>query len=147
MNISKTPFSHNTSGQLLLYRVFVSIYFWKIWKVKFALKCLHFFIVVKQSLLFGKLLSLEKKLCSKKWTHTFSWDFFSLWIRNWYKQCEEKKIPYDWENLLFKTIIVFTSIYFESYCKIPAQSTKSKLSFYHKIYLHVKGILNQNKHI
>ena len=50
--------------------------------------------------------------------------------------------------LLFKAIIVFTSIYFESYCKIPARSNKSVLqSFYHKIHLHVKGILNQNKQI
>ena len=34
--------------------VFVSIYFWKIRKVEFALKC-QFFLVVKQSPLFGKL--------------------------------------------------------------------------------------------
>ena len=46
------------------------------------------------------------------------------------------------------TIIVVTKIYFESYCKIPARSNKSILkSFYHKIHLHVKGILNQNKQI
>ena len=31
------------------------------------------------------------------------------------------------KKLLFKTIIVFTSIYFESYCKIPARSNKSIL--------------------
>ena len=43
----------------------------------------------------------------------------------------------------------FTGIYFEWYCKISARSNKSILikSFYHKIYLHVKGILNQNKQI
>ena len=52
------------------------------------------------------------------------------------------------KKLLVKTIIVFTSIYFESYCKIPARSNKSILqSFSHKIYLHVKGVLNQNEQI
>ena len=43
-------------------------------------------------------------------------------------------------------MIVFTSIYFESYCKTLAWYNKKILkSFYHKIHLHVKGILNQNK--
>ena len=58
------------------------------------------------------------------------------------------KIQYVLKKLLFKAIIVFTNIYFESYCKIPAQSNKSVLqSFYHEIHLNVKGILNQNKQI
>ena len=52
------------------------------------------------------------------------------------------------KKLLVKTIIVLTSIYSGSYCKIPSRSNKSiLLSFCHKIYLHVKGILNQNKQI
>ena len=50
--------------------------------------------------------------------------------------------------MLFTAIIVFTGVYFESYCKIPARSNKSILwFFYHKIHLYVKGILNQNKQI
>ena len=61
--------------------------------------------------------------------------------------CECKiKIQYVSKKLLFKEILVFTSIYFKSYCKIPARSNKSMLqSFYHKIHLCVKGILKQNK--
>ena len=52
------------------------------------------------------------------------------------------------KKLPAKTIIVNTSIYFESYCKIAARSNKSiTKSFSHKSHLHVKGILNQNKHI
>ena len=96
------------------------------------------------------LLSFGKKLYRKKWTHTFLWDFFSLWIRNWGEQRDENKIKiqYVFKKLLFKTIIVFTGVYFESYCKIPARSNKSILwFFYHKIHLYVKGILNQNKQI
>ena len=31
------------------------------------------------------------------------------------------------KTLLFKTVIVFTIIYFKSYCKIPALSSKSVL--------------------
>ena len=55
---------------------------------------------------------------------------------------------YALKKQLFKTIIVFTSIYFESYRKIPARSNKSILqSFYHKIHVHVKDILTQNKKI
>ena len=30
--------------------------------------------------------SFEKTLYSKKWTHFFLWDFFTLWIRNWCKK-------------------------------------------------------------
>ena len=38
--------------------------------------------------------------------------------------------------------------YFESYCQFPTLSNKSILqSSYHKINLHVKDILNQNKQI
>ena len=45
--------------------------------------------------------------------------------------------------MLAKTIIVFTSIYFESCCKISAWSNKSILqSFYHKIHLHVKACVH-----
>ena len=48
--------------------------------------------------------------------------------------------------LLVNVITVFTSIYYESYCKIPARSNKSiPWSYYHKTHLYVKGILNQNK--
>ena len=55
---------------------------------------------------------------------------------------------YVFKKFLFKRIIVFTSNYFESYPKVLARSNKSVLkSFYHKIYLHVKGILSQNKQI
>ena len=43
------------------------------------------------------------------------------------------------------TIIVFISIYFELYCKIPARSNKSMLhSFPHRIYIHVKGMTRTN---
>ena len=37
------------------------------------------------------------------------------------------KIQYVLKKLLVKTITVFTGIYFESYCKIPARSNKSIL--------------------
>ena len=37
------------------------------------------------------------------------------------------RYQYVLKKLLFKAIIVFTSIYFESYCKIPARSNKSIL--------------------
>ena len=116
-----------------------------------------FFFIVKRRLLFGKLgktkqllFTFEKKIYIKIWTHTFLWDFFLLWIWNCCKQRDEKKIKiqYVFEKSLFKAIIVFTSIYFESYCKIPARSNTLILwSFYYDIYLHVKGILNQNKQI
>ena len=56
------------------------------------------------------------------------------------------KIQYVFKKLLVKTMIVFISIYFESYCKTLAWYNKKIMkSFYHKIHLHVKGILNQNK--
>ena len=55
---------------------------------------------------------------------------------------------YVFKKFLFKTINIFTSNYFEPHCKIHAWSNKSVLkSFYHKIDLHVKGILSQNKQI
>ena len=38
---------------------------------------------------------------------------------------KKNKIQYVLKMLLFKTIIYFSSIYFESHCKIPAQSNKS----------------------
>ena len=89
----------------------------------------------------------EKKYIAKKWTHTFHKTFVLFWMRDWCKQRDEKKILC-LKKLLVKTIIVLTSIYSGSYCKIPSRSNKSiLLSFCHKIYLHVKGILNQNKQI
>ena len=39
----------------------------------------------------------------------------------------KKKCTVCLNKLLVKTIIVFTCIYFESYCKIPARSNKSIL--------------------
>ena len=62
------------------------------------------------------LISFWKKLYRKKWTHTFLRDFFSLWIRNWGEQRDENKvkIQYVFNKLLFKIIIVFTSIYFDN---------------------------------
>ena len=57
----------------------------------------------------------------------FHYTFFSLWIRNWFKQRDEKNQNMLLKKLLFKTIIHFTSIYFKSYCKIPARSNKSIL--------------------
>ena len=69
---------------------------------------------------------LRKKIYNKKSKHTFYETFFSLWMTNWCKQYDKKiKIPYVLKKLLVKTIIVFTSIYFESCCEIPAQSNKS----------------------
>ena len=38
---------HIATKTIQLSRLFNSIYFWKIRKVEFALKCLHFFVVVK----------------------------------------------------------------------------------------------------
>ena len=49
------------------------------------------------------------------------------------------KIQHVFKELLLKTIIVFTSIYFESDCKIPAGSNKS----IPQNSSHAKGILNQ----
>ena len=40
---------------------------------------------------------------------------------------KKKEIQCVLKKLLFKTVIVFTSVYFESYCKIPAWSNKSIL--------------------
>ena len=49
------------------------------------------------------------------------------------------------KKLLVWIVIVFTRIYFESYCKMPTRSNKSILySFYHKIHLH--GILHLQRH-
>ena len=44
------------------------------------------------------------------------------------------KKSYVLKELLFKTIIVFTSIYFESYCKIPARSNKSVIIYMLKAF-------------
>ena len=43
------------------------------------------------------------------------------------RQRDEKKTQYVFKKLLVKTIIVFTSIYFDSYCKIPARSSNKSL--------------------
>ena len=52
------------------------------------------------------------------------------------------------KKLLSRQLLFFTSIYFESDCKIPAGSNKSiSQSFYHKTHLYTKGILNENKQI
>ena len=46
---------HIETKTIQLSRLFNSIYFWKIRKVEFALKFLHFFFFLKQGPLFGML--------------------------------------------------------------------------------------------
>ena len=58
-----------------------------------------------------------------------------IFTHKWFQTCPSKRFTYNFHvknvkklkdsMLLVKTIIVFTSIYFESYCKIPARSNKS----------------------
>ena len=132
--------------------VLVSIYFWNIQTVEFALIFSFFPSCKTRPVIWqtGKnkrtIYYLLRKIILQKMN-----TFFSLWIRNWCKQRDEKlkiKTQYVLRKLLFKTITVLTSIYFEPYCRIPARSNKLILeSFYHKIHLHAKGILNQNKQI
>ena len=53
---------HIETKTIQLSRLFNSIYFWKIRKVEFALKFLHFFVVLKQGPLFGMLEKTKKLL-------------------------------------------------------------------------------------
>ena len=71
----------------------------------------------------------EKKIYSQSWTHAFLWEFFfvinrKLMLTMWSKKI---KMQYVFKKLLFKTIIVFTSIYFAPYRKIPVWSNKLTL--------------------
>ena len=133
-------FKYTCTLKLKLYnylKVFVSIYFWKIRKAEFALKCLHFFLDVKQSPPF-KMEKTKELLFTVFWEkhyiekneHTLSYKIFffimnkKLMYATWWKNI---KIQYVFKKLLLKTIIVFTGVYFESYCKIPARSNKSIL--------------------
>ena len=63
-------FKYTCTLKLKLYnyhRVFASIYFWKIRKIEFALKCLHYSLVLKQSPLFGKLKKAKELLFTVFW--------------------------------------------------------------------------------
>ena len=129
------------------HRVFVLIYFWKIRKVEFAQKFLHVFLVVKQSPLFGKLekkqksyylRSFEKTLDSKKWTHFFIWDFFTLWIRNWCKK-RDSVCPFFLSSfvLISKPFSISTwsfSIFLCNYIKTNFDI--NMVIFYLPLYLH-----------
>ena len=60
----------------------------------------------------------------------------------WFQTCPYMVHTICLKKMLVKKIIVFTSIYFEPYCKIPARFNKSIPVFLHKIHIHVTGILN-----
>ena len=119
-------FKYTCTLKLKLYnylKVFVSIYFWKIRKAEFALKCLHFFLDVKQSPPF-KMEKTKELLFTVFWEkhyiekneHTLSYKiFFSLWIRNWCMQRDEKTLKYSMSlkscysrQLLFSLVFILS---------------------------------------
>ena len=58
------------------------------------------------------------------------------------------EIHYVLKKLLVKTIIVFTSVYFEPYCKIPNRSKIiNTIAFLPQNSYPCKGILNKKKKI
>ena len=117
------------------HRVFLLIYFWKIWKAEFAQWCLHFFFAVKQRLLFGKQKNIVYCLLRKNYIanneHKLFYEtFLLLWMGNWCKQCEEKKkIKHSMslKSCCSRHLFFFTSIFFESYYKILIRPNKTIL--------------------